>query len=245
MPLIKKTKYAGPIICEHIYESPTVIFEHTGGKSTAQDIYKNYKKSANNLNLTIALNFESGKSWFVTITLKGIYAKDINIAKKLIRKLKRFLNTYYKNQGLEFKTFGVLERGKKRTKRLHFHLLIPEITFAPLNRALREKFKGVFGCVYKKRFYTQGEDENVALAKYMLKNRLESDEFEVVCFRCNIQTPDVSTRKIKPNENPLNELIRSRKIKPPNGYSWNKKKTFLNDSHSPEPTGTVRYSKKQ
>ena len=235
---MKKTKNADKIIVESIYEPQVIMPKHKGGKSTYSDKRKNYKKAANNLDLIIALNFEERKSWFVTITLKNPYAQELKFAKKLIRRLNRFLISYYEKQGLDFKTLGVIERGTNCTKRLHFHLLIPVITFAPLNLALRKKFFGVFGCVYKKRFY----DKN-SLGKYLLKNRLEAEEFEVCRFSCNLERPDVKIERINSCENPLLELRHTGKIEPPKGYSWNRKRTYSNGSYYLDPLGSTRYDK--
>lgn len=241
--LIQKTKNAGKIQIVSVYHEQGPVPHNNGGTSTYSDKHKNLKKAAKNLNLKIALNFDVATCRFITISLLKPYCKDMSQAKKLKRKIIRFIENYYKDQGLDFKTVGSIERGKKRTKRLHFHLLIPEITFSKLNIALRKKFKNEIGCIYSKRAYEKEENDNMALAFYLLKNRKESDEFEVSIISHNLQTVDVDTHEIKSCENPFLELKHTGRIEAPKGYTWDKKQSFLNSNEISEPTGTTRFNK--
>lgn len=239
--MIEKTVNAGSVIKKIIYPESNISFCHSGGTSTAMDHVKNSRKSIENLNLKIGLNFEAGESWFLTLTLKGLYAKDMESAIKLKNKIIRFLAKYFHKKGCEFKTTGIIERGHNRTKRLHMHMVIPKIVFTKLNQALRNEFPEL-GYVKAKRLYKVNEDF-YSLAKYMLKDRKKENEYKSRRFSHNLESPDVHKSHIASKDNPIKNLINNKSVEEIKGYSLNKEKCIVNNISLAEPTGVLRYDK--
>lgn len=244
--LVLKTTNANSVIKQTVFcSAPNVSSKHCGGKSTSLDLMKNAKKSAEQLNLTISQNFKSGESWVILITLKEPFAHDKDLTKNFKNRLIRCLKRYYRKNGLEFKTTGVIEKGHRGTKRWHLHLIVPKIVFTHLENRIKTTFSDAVSYVYKKRLYDLGEDEFIALAKYFLKDRQRNDEFKSSRFCHNLQKPDVGKKVIRANDNPLNPLLHTGSVDIPDGYKLNTKRSGIFDSSFSEPTGSLRFNKKK